>query len=405
MSSHIEHDIADLCQVAGISTSNYVHFTRTRKVAEVRPTSADDLKIPSFQAEALPGTYSCNAAEVPELASAAAAAYNPSEDYGRERIATPNPILTVAEALNRPVEITARINRFTVRKPVNRGERWLGLQRALNEADIHANSASSHQATNVLLFPSSGGVGVTTIAATLSRILSVHQSTVGIIENSNQSLIPMHFGARAARTGCSTFFFSRGTQSAPVHLLTPKPDQEGIVPLLGRATNDNGSEEWVTDGMNLIGKECEYMMVDIWTNMSIDLLARLVQKSICIVPLLPDVRSTLRVRPILDTFQHLSMKTGTRIEPFFILSKFDHNFSLHTDLRKWLEDQLKSRLIPNVLRWSDEISEALAEGEPIIDYAPNSGITEDFYRLAEWVQSRAQSMESASYSRSAAAGD
>jgi cellulose biosynthesis protein BcsQ len=111
------------------------------------------------------------------------------------------------------------------------------------------------------------------------------------------------------------------------------------------------------------------------------------------------------VRPILDIFHNLSLKTGSRIEPQFILTKFDHNVSLHTDLRKWLSDELKSLLLPIVIRRSDEVSEALAEGETIVDYAPNSGVSEDFHRLAEWVQTRSQSTESATYPRSAATGD
>lgn len=287
---------------------------------------------------------------------------------------------------------------------MNRGERWQGLQAALDDANLPVN-ASSHQTTNILLFPSSGGVGITTIAATLGRILSANKSPVGIVENSHQSLVPMHFGAKAARTGCSTFFVSRGTNAAPVHLITPKPLHDSALPLLGTTAGHSNTEEWVTDGLGLIGHECEYLMVDTWANMSFELLSTFANKSICIVPLLPDVRSTLRVRPILDVFQNLSLKTGSRLEPLFVLSKFDHNVSLHTDLRKWLGDQLKSRLLPIVIRRSDEVSEALAEGETIVDYAPNSGVAEDFHRLAEWLQTRSHSTDTATYPRSVAAGD
>ncbi len=285
---------------------------------------------------------------------------------------------------------------------MNRGERWLGLQSVLDESN---HSSALPHATNIMLFPSSGGVGVTTIVASLGRVLSSNKATVGIIENSSQSLVPLHFGARGSRTGCSTFHVSRTSTAAPVHLITPRSFHEGALTVLGTTASRSDSEEWVNEGLEQIGSECDYLMIDTWQNMSFDLIARFATRSICLVPLLPDVRSTLRVRPILDVFQNLSAKTGAHLEPVFLLSKFDHNVTLHTDLRKWLGDQLKSRLSPIVIRRSDEFSEALAEGETIIDYAPNSGASEDFYRLAEWLQGHAQSLDTPTFTRGMATGD
>jgi cellulose biosynthesis protein BcsQ len=44
-------------------------------------------------------------------------------------------------------------------------------------------------------------------------------------------------------------------------------------------------------------------------------------------------------------------------------------------------------LLPFVLRRAPAVSEALAEGMTIIDYAPNSSVAEDFVSLAGWVKS------------------
>jgi cellulose synthase operon protein YhjQ len=396
-----DNDITDLCQVAGINTSNYLNFARTRAVTE----KSQILENEPAQTSALDNLSQVTPNQEPDPASVT----DPASEFASQTPAptsiNSDPIRRISTQYSKAVEITARVNRFQVRKPMNRGERWQGLQSALDEANLQSSSAQLHQTTNILLFPSSGGVGITTMAATLARILSSHKSPVGILENSNQSLIPMHFGAKRARTGSSTFFVSRGTNAAPVHLITPKAQQEGMIPFFGSTASPSNTEEWVSDGLNEVSEECEYLMVDIWANMSMNLLTRLASKSICIIPLLPEVRSTLRVRPILELFHNLSLKIGSRIEPQFILTKFDHNVSLHTDLRKWLGDELKSRLLPIVIRRSDEVSEALAEGETIVDYAPNSGVSEDFHRLAEWLQTRSQSTESTTYTRSAATGD
>lgn len=401
MINAFDNDITDLCQVAGINTSNYLNFARTRTVTE----KSQILENEPAQTSALDNLSQVTPNQEPDPASVTTPASEFASQAPAPTSTKSDPVRRISTPYSKAVEITARVNRFQVRKPMNRGERWQGLQSALDEANLQSSSAQLHQTTNILLFPSSGGVGITTMAATLARILSSHKSPVGILENSNQSLIPMHFGAKRARTGSSTFFVSRGTNAAPVHLITPKAQQEGMIPFFGSTASPSNTEEWVSDGLNEVSEECEYLMVDIWANMSMNLLTRLASKSICIIPLLPEVRSTLRVRPILELFHNLSLKIGSRIEPQFILTKFDHNVSLHTDLRKWLGDELKSRLLPIVIRRSDEVSEALAECETIVDYAPNSGVSEDFHRLAEWLQTRSQSTESTTYTRSAATGD
>lgn len=395
MSTNASSDITDLCNVAGINTSNYLQFARTRG-ADNSPRPSEVTFVPNSD------NISVTSVAHSDLRQIIHPVTNRKQSEVQQPAEPAPPVEREQAPINKPVEITARLTRIAVRKPMNRGERWLGLQAALDESTPSHNAL---HATNVMLFPSSGGVGVTTILASLGRVLSSNKDTVGIIENSSQSLIPMHFGARGSRTGCSTFHVTRGANAAPVHLLTPRSFGDSALTVLGTAASRSESEEWVTEGLDQIGSECDYLMIDTWQNMSFDLIARFAAKSVCLVPLLPDVRSTLRVRPILDVFQNLSHKTGSHLEPVFLLTKFDHNVSLHNDLRKWLGDQLKSRLSPIVIRRSDEFSEALAEGETIVDYAPNSGAAEDFYRLAEWLQGHAQSLDTPTFTRGMATGD
>ena len=54
-----------------------------------------------------------------------------------------------------------------------------------------------------------------------------------------------------------------------------------------------------------------------------------------------------------------------------------------------LENRLGDRLVPVTIRRSDAVSEALADGMTVIDYCPDSDITEDFLRLAEWLRQMA----------------
>ena len=73
--------------------------------------------------------------------------------------------------------------------------------------------------------------------------------------------------------------------------------------------------------------------------------------------------------------------------PIYVLNQFDPSLPLHLDIREVLREQLGDRLLPFVLRRAPAVSEALAEGMTVMDYAPNSTVAEDFGSLAGWVKS------------------
>ena len=72
-----------------------------------------------------------------------------------------------------------------------------------------------------------------------------------------------------------------------------------------------------------------------------------------------------------------------------MLNQFDPSLPLHLDVREVLREQLGERLLPFSLRRAPAVSEALAEGMTVVDYAPNSTVAEDFGALAGWVKSLA----------------
>ena len=72
--------------------------------------------------------------------------------------------------------------------------------------------------------------------------------------------------------------------------------------------------------------------------------------------------------------------TGSERQPatVYLLNQFDASVPLHLDVRATLQQQLGDRLLPFVLRRSSAVSEALAEGMTVIDYAPDSAAAEDY---------------------------
>ena len=71
-----------------------------------------------------------------------------------------------------------------------------------------------------------------------------------------------------------------------------------------------------------------------------------------------------------------------------MLNQFDPSLPLHLDVREVLREQLGDRLLSFALRRTPTVSEALAEGMTVMDYAPASTVAEDYGNLAGWVKNQ-----------------
>ena len=114
-----------------------------------------------------------------------------------------------------------------------------------------------------------------------------------------------------------------------------------------------------------------------------------------LVPMIPDMNSVVSVSSIDSFFQHNISTSTKQVMPFYIINQFDSSLPLHLDIREILREQLGDRLLPFALRRAPAVSEALAEGMTVMDYAPNSTVAEDFANLAGWVKSQSAPASSA----------
>lgn len=112
------------------------------------------------------------------------------------------------------------------------------------------------------------------------------------------------------------------------------------------------------------------------------LIPLLAGTSLCLAIIVPDLASAVGVGKIMRFFQqHRDRLTS----PYFLINKFDRTRVLHQEMYSRLKQQVGERLLPLVIRRGDEIQDALAAGTTIIDYAPASGMVQDFQHLAEWI--------------------
>ena len=92
-----------------------------------------------------------------------------------------------------------------------------------------------------------------------------------------------------------------------------------------------------------------------------------------LVPVVPDMNSVVSVGAIEAFFRNNNSSSGSKPTlPFYVLNQFDYSIPLHLDVREILREQIGDRLLPFALRRSPQVSEALAEGMTVMDYAPTA---------------------------------
>jgi len=231
------------------------------------------------------------------------------------------------------------------------------------------------------IFSLAGGVGKTCIAATLGRALSARGERVLIVDTAAYGLLPFFFGAADQRPGMlRTFSPPVSGGDAPIQLITLDPDAFGP---------ENGGQEGLTAEISKHSRGVGRIIIDLATA-SGALTRRIMRLSPQIlVPLIPDMNSIVSVGSIDAFFDHNVSGSAKSLLPQYVLNQFDSSLPLHLDVREVLREQLGERLLPFVLRRAPAVSEALAEGMTVMDYAPNSSVAEDFSSLAGWVKSLA----------------
>jgi cellulose synthase operon protein YhjQ len=265
--------------------------------------------------------------------------------------------------------------------------RWFALRGVFEagHAPVEAIPApAAARAPVMAVFSLAGGVGKTSLVATLGRALAARGERVLLVDTAAFGLLPFFFGARDQRPGLLRTFSPPGVSSdAPLQMVTIDPESLGPEPAAADAAGLNGlSGEISRYARGGVGR----VIVDLATA-SGAVTRRLIRMApMILVPVIPDMNSVVSVTSIDDFFAHNSAD-GTKVPLYYVMNQFDPSLPLHLDIREVLRQQLGDRLLPFALRRAPAVSEALAEGMTVMDYAPNSTVAEDFATLAGWVKS------------------
>lgn len=262
--------------------------------------------------------------------------------------------------------------------------RWFALNGLFNGGTAPSESvpaAAAQRAPVLAVFSLAGGVGKTSLVATLGRALSARGERVLLVDTAAFGLLPFFFGARDQRPGVLRTFTAPGSSGdAPIQMITVDPESLGP---------EAAPQETLTQEISRHGRNAGRVIVDLATASGATTRRVLRLAPAVLVPVVPDMSSVVSVSSIDNFFEHNVSASGQPVRPYYVLNQFDPSLPLHLDVREVLREQLGDRLLPFALRRSQAVSEALAEGMTVVDYAPNSPAAEDFASLAAWVKSLA----------------
>jgi cellulose synthase operon protein YhjQ len=228
------------------------------------------------------------------------------------------------------------------------------------------------------VFSLAGGVGKTSLVATVGRALSSMGEKVLLTDTTSHGLLPFYFGASELRHGTvRTFSPPSGSTDAPIYLVSYDVDQKG---------SDDAAQEKLAEEIIDNSRGTHRILLDLTVNSSwiVSRLSRL--NPTILVPVAPDMNSVISLQTVEKFFAGVNDGDGRPLQPFYVLNQFDTSLPLHLDVREVMRRQLGERLLPFVIRRAPAVSEALAEGMTVVDYAPDAPVSEDYLNLATWLR-------------------
>lgn len=250
--------------------------------------------------------------------------------------------------------------------------RWFALRGVLGGSAEPQRERAEGRLPVTAVFSLAGGVGKTSLVAGMGRALAALGERVLLADSSPMGLLPFYFGAREARPGVVRTF-SGAPSDPPIRLLSLDMEREG------------GDAEFLKNEIARGAQDAGRVLIDVATGSLATLVQALRFSPVVLVPVVPDMTSVVTLEALEGFFR--SQENGKPVQSWYVLNQFDASLPLHLDVREVLRQKLGERLLSFPLHRSAAVSEALAEGMTVMDYAPGSPAAEDLMNLVNWVRS------------------
>lgn len=252
--------------------------------------------------------------------------------------------------------------------------RWFALRGILGRGQDETQPERVEGRAPVLtVFSLAGGVGKTSLVASVGRALAARGERVLLADTCSFGLLPFYFGAHEIKPGALRTF-SGGSGDPPIRVMTLDAEREN-------PDNDLLRREVVR-----VAQNASRVLIDVATGSAGMLRQALRISPAVLVPVVPDMASVVTLQSLEAFFRGQESVIGQPIQASYVLNQFDPSLPLHLDVREVLRQQLAEKLLPFAIHRSTAVSEALAEGMTVIDYAPNSSVAEDMMNVVAWIR-------------------
>jgi cellulose biosynthesis protein BcsQ len=216
-----------------------------------------------------------------------------------------------------------------------------------------------------------GGVGKTTLAVTLARILSGKNKQVVVGDFGLYPTAAHHFGSRGKRIGALQLFF-------PPCRSAPMP-----VAIFNQPLEEMTGEDF-QQLLEQVNASDTALLMDLPTLQGPVPGEAVGHADHVLVPVTPDLHSlvaAIHLEEMLSAFDW----PARRPQVHYAINRFSDARPLHREVRGRLEQLLGAKLLPVVLHEDQTIEEAAARGVTVVDDCPESPAVEEFTTLANWV--------------------
>jgi len=266
-----------------------------------------------------------------------------------------------------------------VRKPAAATTtRWAALDRifpAPGHTKEPVGPESSLHVPTLALLSLAGGVGKTLLATSLSRSLAAQGRRVLLVDTRPYGLLPLLFAAPDLTPGAITTV-SCGAAAAPLAVLSYGSQQQ---------SQTTGPEESFADQLRQGANGMQQVVIDIASGSAARMHQLVPLASHILVILTPDMASLSSLQALQTLLQPLLDACDERPDVHYLLNQFDPAMRLHNAILNVLKAQLGEQLLPFVVHHSSAVPEAIAEGLPVEQYAPEAEVVHDLHHLAQWV--------------------
>ena len=267
--------------------------------------------------------------------------------------------------------------------------RWPALQAFAQQLRLHVVTGRMSWAHGpvVAIVSPSGGAGGTSLAATLATALARSGEHVLLVDAAGGALLPVYFGTGPLQPAEHRSSVRHQSKSEAVSIFAMHMDSSLASEPAGmqvKRMQESAAEELLSRAQG-----CDRVVIDLAPDAAW-LVRRLASlRPMVLAPVVPEMSSVVGLRAIEQAFAGITDSEGRVLAPFYVLNRFDAGLPLHLDIREVLRRELDGRLLSVGVRRSAAVSEALAEGLTVMDYAPGSPVTEEYKAVARWLKDAA----------------